>query len=210
MGGEDEGLWGSMGGGGVSDKEVRGSPPPPRPTPPPPPSQAATPPPPTPPQKNVRKNGSPSSPAQRTTTRRSPVAKSPNPPSPPPHHHRTAYEGRLRPQTHQPPQVRHPPPPPDQDRHPQGCRKEGRPSRGSDRLDGRPRTLPQLGREGHRPWYPQAEVWCHLGRIPGRHHPLRGGFAPPLPHPRGGRAVPGRGPVGHAKVQTPRPHKRRD
>ena len=104
-----------------------------------------------------------------------------------------------------------PPPPPHthQNRHPQGCREEGRPSQGSDRRDGRPRTLPQRGREGHRPWYPRAEVRCRLGGIPRRHHPLRGEPLPPLPHPRGGRAAPGRGPGGGSKEdQTPHPHKR--
>ena len=188
-----------------------GRPSPPRQTPPQ--SQAATqpPPPPNPPQRNVRKKGSPSSPGRERRRGDPPWQKAQ---TPRPHPHRTAYEGRRRPQTHQPPQDRHPPPPPDQDRHPQGwgCngREEGRPSRRSDRRDGRPRPLPHRGREGHRPLCPWAEVWCRLGGIPGRHHPLRGGPAPPLPHARGGRAVPGRGPVGQEKAEASRPHKRRD
>ena len=135
-----------------------------------------------------------------------PRPKRPKPPHR--HHHRTAYEARPRPQTHQPPQDRHHNPP-HQDRHPQGCREEGRLSRGYDHRDGRPRTLPQRGREGHRPWYPRAEERCRLGGIPGRHHPLPGEPLPPLPHPRGGPAARGRGPGGGPKGdETPHPQKR--
>ena len=131
----------------------------------------------------------------------------PKKPNPPPHHHSTAYEGGPRPQTHQPPQDRHRKTPPQhQDRHPQVCRKEGRPSRGSDRWDGRPHTLISRGREGHRPWYPRAGVRCRLGGIPGRHHPLRGEPLPALPQPQGGRAAPGRGPGSEQEEgQTPIP-----
>ena len=174
---------------------------------PPPPSQAASEPPSPQPAPQKRKFSFESS--DESDDGAIHWAKKPNPP---PHHHRTAYEGRPRPQTHQPPLDRHrqpPPPHPHQDRHPQGCREEGRPSRGSDRRGGRPRTLPHRSREGHRPWYPRAEVRCRLGGIPRRHHPLQGGPAPPLPHPRGGRAAPGSGPgAGQEKGQTPRPHKR--
>ena len=129
-GGEDEEMWGSMGGGGVSEGEegVEGAIPRPIKSKPPLPTTTARP------------------------TKAVPAPKPTNPP-------KTATTN---------------PPPTHQDRHPQGCREEGRPSRGSDRGDGRPRTLPQRGREGHRPWYPRAEVRCRLGAIPGRHHPLRG------------------------------------
>ena len=201
-GGEDEEMWGSMGGGGVSEGEEGGGR---RPPPPPgnsPPKRS-----PTPPNSPPSNESFLSSRPTKATTGRSPGPKGRNPPH---HHQRTTCEGRPRPQTHQPPQDRHHnPPPPHQDRHPQGCQEEGRPPRGSDHRDGRPSTLPQRGREGHRPWYPRAEVRCRLGGIPGRHHPLRGEPLPPLPHPRGGRAAPGRGPGGGPKEdQTPHPHKR--
>ena len=77
-------------------------------------------------------------------------------------------------------------------------------------------TVPAIRSSGRsptspiRPRCPWAEGWCRLGGIAGRHHPLQGGPAPPLPHPRGGRAVWGRGPVGQEKDQTPRPNKPRD
>ena len=198
-----------MGEGGVSEgEEGEGGVHHHRPKTPPPPSEAQ--PPPTRPQetkvffrvvRRKRRRGDP--PAQKartppppppttTTARPTKAVPAPKPTNPP----KTATTNR-------------PPPLPHQDRHPQGCREEGRPSRGSDRGDGRPRTLPQRGREGHRPWYPRAEVRCCLGGIPGRHHPLRGEPLPPLPHPRGGRAAPGRGPGGGPKEgQTPHPHKR--
>ena len=88
-------MWGSMGGGGVSEGEEGGG----ASTTPPPPKEAQ--PPPTRPQetkvffrvvRRKRRRGDP--PAQKAET-------------PPHHHHRTAYEGRPRPQTHQPPQDRH-------------------------------------------------------------------------------------------------------
>ena len=119
------------------------------------------------------------------TTGLSPRPKSPNPPPPAPPH--------GLPRMSPPPRIAtaHPHPP-DQDRHP----KDGQLSRRSGGRDGRTRTLPHRGREGHRPRCPWAEVRCRLGGIPGQHHPLRGVPHRPLPHPPGGRAVPGRGPGG--------------
>ena len=103
-GGEDEGKWGSMGGGGVGDGEEGGEgggvhhh------RPPPPPSQALT----QPPAKK-RKFSFESS--DESDDGAIPRAKKPKPPAPP--HPRPAYEGRPHPQTRQPPQGRHRPPPP--------------------------------------------------------------------------------------------------
>ena len=184
-GGEDEGMWGGMGGGGVSDGEEGGG----ASTttaPNPPPSQAATQPPPQPPAKK-RKFSFESS--DESDDRAIPRGKKPKPPAPDPPPH-----GLRRPPP--PPNPPTPPPPPNQNRHPQDRRLSCR----SDCRDGRPRPLPHRGREGHRPWYPRAEVRCRLGGIPGWHHPLRGVPLPTLPHPQGGGAVPGRGPGGHEKA----------
>ena len=190
----------------MSDEEEggRGGLPHYRANPPPLPSQPPTP---HPPQKSVRKNGSPSSLARRATTQRYPVTKSP-PPTPTTTTTARPTKPVSAPKPTNPPKTataQPPPPPSDQDRHPQGCREEGRMSRGSDRRDGRPRTVPHRGRERHRPWYTRTDLLCRPGEIPGRHHPLRGGPAPPLPQPRGGRAIPGRRPVGQEKVETPAP-----
>ena len=205
QGGQDEEMWGSMGGGGVSEGEEGGASTTTAPNPPPP-QVKPNPPQPAPKKRKIffrvvrqkRRRGDP--PAQKAQT-------------PPPPTTTTARPTKAvpAPKPTNPPKTlpQNPPPHDHQDRHPQGCREEGRPSRGSDRRDGRPRTLPQRGREGHRPWYPRAEVRCRLGGIPGRQHPLRGEPLPPLPHPQGGRAAPGRGPGGGPKKdQTPNPHKR--
>ena len=177
----------------------RPSPPPNPPTPPPPLSQAATQPPPTPLKKT---KGTVRLRVRLGERRRCPVTKSSNPPTTSPARPTEAVSA-PKPTNPPPPPDRHRPPPPDQHQHPQWCREEGRPSRGSDRRDGHPRTLPHRGREGHLPWYPRTEVWCCLVGIPRRHHPLRGGPAPPLPHPRGGRAVRDEARSGKKKPKPP-------
>ena len=128
--------WGERRGGGGGGG---GRPPPP---PPPPPSQALT----QPPAKK-RKFSFESS--DESDDGAIPRAKKPPP--------RTAYEGRPRPQTRQPPQDRHRPPPP-----PTTKTDTPKTSRRSDRWDSRPRALPHRGREGHRPrcpWAKYGAVW---------------------------------------------------
>ena len=119
-GGVDEGMWGSMGGGGVSDGEEGGGvwrPPPMPPTTPPPQAKPQ----PNPPNPPPGIKSFPSSRPTRVTTGRSLGPESPNPnPLPPPPH--TAYEGCLRPQTHPPP------PPPTKTNTPKGAEeKDDRP-----------------------------------------------------------------------------------
>ena len=161
-------MWGSMGGGGVSEGEKGGGgrrpPPPPRT----PPKRSPTPPPNPPPTNESFLSSRPT----KATMGPSPGPKGPTPPPPPLLTTTTTRPTEVVPA----PEPTNPPKtatttPPHQDRHPAGCREEGRPSRGSDHRDGRPRTLPQRGREGHRPCYPRAEKRCRLGGIPGRHHP---------------------------------------
>ena len=116
-GGEDEEMWGSTGGGGVSEGEEGGrggasttTAPEPHPKAKPHPN------PPNPPPRN-----------ESFLLSRPTRVKRGDPPSQkaPPPHHRTAYEGGPRPQTHQPPQDRHcqPPPPPKNDT-PKGAEKK--------------------------------------------------------------------------------------
>ena len=127
-----------------------------------------------------------------------PRPKRPNPPPPP---HPTPPHGLRRPSP--PPNPTTPPRPPPQtpahhqDRHPQGCREEGRPSRGSDHRDGRPRTVRGIhGRKYGAVWveYPGGttlyEVNCSLlfppprrpsgtGKRPGRRAQRRPNPPPP-------------------------------
>ena len=114
-------MWGSMRGGGMSEGEEGGEwgggvhhhrpkPPPPKP------SRI-----PTPPNSPRRNESFLSSCPTRVTTGRSPPQKAQTAPN---HHHGTAYEGRPRPENHQPPQDRHrKPPPPTKTDTPKGAEK---------------------------------------------------------------------------------------
>ena len=104
---------GERGGGGGGEATITTAPNPP------PPQRS-----PTPPNPPPRNESFLSSRPTKATTGRSPGPKGPNPPH---HHHRTAYQGRPRPQTHQPPQDRHhnpPPPPPTKTDNPKGAKKK--------------------------------------------------------------------------------------
>ena len=117
-GGEDEEMWGSMGGGRVSEGKEGGEVSTTTAPNPPPPSEAQ--PPPNPPPRNESFLWSRPT---KATTGHPPAQKAQTPHH---HHHCTAYEGRPRPQTHQPPQDRHrnPPPPPTKTDTPKGAEKK--------------------------------------------------------------------------------------
>ena len=128
--GKDEGMWGSMEGGGVSDGEEGGggvhhhhaNPAPLKAKPQP-----------NPPKPSAKKGKVPFESSDNSDDEAIPRAKKPKPSAPgPPARPAKAVPA---PKPAIPPK---PPPPPDQDRRPQ----DGRPSCRSDRWDGRPRPLP--------------------------------------------------------------------
>ena len=121
--------------------------------------------------------------------------------TPRPNPHRTTYEGHRRPQTHQPPQDRPRPAPPDQDRHAKvgGATAEKKDDRPDDSIVGTVTHVPSPTRAR------QGTVRGVHGRKGGAiwvEYP--GGTSSPPP-PRGGQAVPERGPVGQEKTPNPPP-----